>query len=167
MKLLRIAIFAALLPLLFAFTAHKFYVSITKIEFSEEAKSLQIINKIFIDDLEDVLQERYNKSVSLNTEKETPQDLEYLKEYILEKMKIEVNGETVKLRYIGHEYDIDVVKTYVEVADISELKSITVENKMMMELFEEQQNIVHIKRFKKRKTLVLDIDNPKGLLNFD
>jgi uncharacterized protein DUF6702 len=142
-------------------------VSITKIEFSEEEQSLQIINKLFIDDIEDVLQERYNPSISLDPEKETPKDADFLKEYVLQKLKINVNGTPVKLNYIGHEYDNDVVKSYIEVVNISELKTIEVENKMLMDLFEKQQNIVHIKRFKKRKSLVLDIDNPRGLLNFN
>jgi hypothetical protein len=142
-------------------------VSITKIEFSEEAHSVQIITKLFIDDIEDVLQERYNASISLDTEKETATDTQFLKEYILQKLKIEINGKPVVLHYLGHEYDNDVVKIYIEVEDISELKSISVENKMLMELFEEQQNIIHVKRFKKRKSLILDLDNPKGLLNFN
>jgi hypothetical protein len=38
---------------------------------------------------------------------------------------------------------------------------------MLMDLFDKQQNIIHIKRYKQRKSLVLDIDNPKGLLNFN
>jgi len=167
MKLLRTLLLVTLLPLILSFTAHKFYVSITKIEFSVEEQSLQIITKLFIDDIEDVLQVRYSPSISLDPEKETPQDADFLKEYVLQKLKINVNGAPVKLNYIGHEYDNDVVKSYIEVVNISELKTIEVENKMLMELFEKQQNIIHIKRYKKRKSLVLDIDNPKGLLNFN
>lgn len=167
MRLLRGLFLVAILPLVLSFTAHKFYVSITKIEFSQEEQSLQIITKLFIDDIEDVLQERYSPSISLDPEKETPSDANFLKEYVLQKLKIKVNGTPVKLNYLGHEYDNDVVKSYIEVENISELTTIEVENKMLMDLFEEQQNIIHIKRYKKRKSLVLDIDNPKGLLNFE
>jgi Domain of unknown function (DUF6702) len=167
MKFLQIFLLVALLPLILSFTAHKFYVSITKIEFSQEEQSLQIITKLFIDDIEDVLQERYSPAISLDPEKETPKDANFLKEYVLQKLKIKVNGNPVKLIYIGHEYENDVVKSFIEVKNISELKTIEVANKMLMDLFEKQQNIIHIKRYKKRKSLVLDIDNPKGLLNFN
>ena len=167
MKSIRILFLVTLLPVILALTAHKFYVSITKIEFSQEDQSLQIITKLFIDDIEDVLQERYSPSISLDPEQETPKDANFLKEYVLQKLKIKVNGTPVKLIYIGHEYENDVVKSYIEVENISELKTIEVENKMLIDLFEEQQNIIHIKRYKKRKSLVLDIDNPKGLLNFN
>jgi len=167
MKSIRILFLVALLPLILSFTAHKFYVSITKIEFSQEEQSLQIITKLFIDDIEDVLQERYSPSISLDPEKESPRAADFLKEYVLQKLKIKVNGTPVKLNYIGHEYENDVVKSYIEVENVSELTSIEVENKMLMDLFEEQQNIIHIKRYKKRKSLVLGIENPVGMLNFN
>lgn len=167
MKFLRITILLVILSTTLSFTAHKFYVSITKIEFSEEESSLQIISKLFIDDIEDVLQARYNPSIVMDGEKEAEAVGEFLKEYVLQKLVVEVNGAPVTLNFLGHEYDNDVVKIYIEVEGISELNNISVENKMLMELFEEQQNIIHIKRYKKRKSLVLDADNPKGLLNFN
>jgi hypothetical protein len=58
------------------------------------------------------------------------------------------------------------VKIYIEIQDVSEVKSISVENKLLMEVFEEQQNIIHFKKNKKRKSMMLDVDNPKGVLNF-
>ncbi|MEL6810918.1 MAG: DUF6702 family protein [Bacteroidota bacterium] len=166
MKFFRIVLLVIILPITFAFTAHKFYVSITKIEFSEEDQSLQVISKLFIDDIEDVLQERYNPSVSLDPEKETQQDADYLREYVLQKLKIEVDGNAVQLNYLGHDYENDVVKTYIEIEGISGFRNIEVENKMLTELFDEQQNIIHVKKGKKRKSLILERDNPKGLLNF-
>jgi len=167
MKFLRITILLVVLTTTLSFTTHKFYVSITKVEFSPEESSLQIISKLFIDDIEDVLQARYNPSIVMGGEKETEATGEFLKEYVLQKLDVEVNGKPVALNYLGYEYDNDVVKTYIEVKGVSELNSISVENKMLMELFEEQQNIIHVKRFKKRKSLVLEADNPKGLLNFN
>jgi len=167
MKILRIAFLLVILSTTLSFTAHKFYVSITKVEFSEEKSSLQIITKLFIDDIEDVLQARYDPSIVMGGEKETEATGKLLKEYVLQKLKVEVNGAQVTLNYLGHEYDNDVVKSYIEVVGVKELNSISVENKMLMELFEEQQHIIHVKRFKKRMSLVLDADNPKGLLNFN
>ena len=166
MKFLRIALIALLIPVLGSFTDHKFYVSITKIEFAEEEQSLQIITKIFIDDIEDVLQERYDKTLVLGPESETTKEIEFVKKYVLQKFDVEVNKVPMKYEILGHEYENDIIKVYIEVSEISELNSIMVENKMLMELFDEQQNIIHVKKGKKRKSLVLDRDNPKGTLNF-
>ena len=41
-----------------------------------------------------------------------------------------------------------------------------IENKILFDTFEDQQNIIHIKTPEKRRSLVLDKENPKGLLNF-
>ena len=146
--------------------AHKFYVSITKIEYVKEKSSLQIITKIFIDDIEDALQQHYDPSISLDTKKETEAADEDLKKYILQKINIKVNGKPVTLDYIGKEYDTDMVVAYIEVKNVKELKTIEIENKVLMEMFPEQQNIVHLKTPNSRKSLILDKDEPNGKLNF-
>lgn len=145
---------------------HKFYVSITKVDYNTEEASLQIITKLFIDDVEKVLNTRYQTNTHLNTKNETPKDRELLKKYILDKLAITVNGKPVTLDYLGIEYDIDVVKSYIEVRGVTNLKSIEVENTLLFDEFEEQQNIIHINVKDAKRSLVLDTDNPKGLLKF-
>lgn len=167
MTLFRIFLLLLVLPLVSATPAHKFYVSITKIEYVKEKSSLQIITKIFTDDIEDVLQKRYNSSISLDTKKETAEADEDLKNYILQKINIKVNGKPVKLDYIGKEYDADMLVAYIEVKDVKELKTIEIENKVLMEMFPEQQNIIHLKTPKSRRSLILDRDEPKGKLDFN
>ncbi len=168
MKFIKIAVLVVLFPLLTGATsAHKFYVSITKIEYVAESQSLQIITQIFIEDIEQVLQKRYNSEISLGTPKETESDSAFLEQYILQKLKIEVNGSPLVLAYIGKEYDTDMVLSYFEVTGISSVNNIKVENKMLMGLFEEQQNIIHFKSNKIRRSLILDRDNPIGVLNLD
>lgn len=167
MKFLKMGLVILLFPLITASTDHKFYVSITKVEFSQEDQAVQIISKIFIDDLEDVLQERYNPNLNLGEPKETEADAKVLKNYILEKFHVWVNDKDVTLNYLGKEYDIDVVKIYIEIENISEVKSLEVESKILYDKFEEQQNIIHAKVGKTRKSLILEKENPKGVLNFE
>ena len=168
MKFLKVALLAIVFPLMIASTTpHKFYVSTTNIEYVAKKGSLQIITKIFIDDVEDVLQERYDSSISIATTKETERDIEYLKKYILQKLKVNVNGKPVKLDYIGREYDIDVANIYIEVTGITELHSIEVKNEILMDFFEEQQNIIHIKTPEMRRSFILEKNNPKDMLNFN
>lgn len=167
MKLFKIALILTLFPIVTATIPHKFYVSTTMIEYVQERQSIQIITKIFIDDVEDVLQQRYDPSVSLASDKETEADANYLKNYILQKLVIKVNGKPAKLDYIGKEYDSDIVKSYIEIVGVSKLNSIEIENKLLMDLFDEQQNIIHIKTENGRRSLMLEKENPKGLLNFN
>ena len=140
--------------------------STTRIEYVPEEQSLQIISEIFIDDIEAVLNKRTMKKVHLDSKKETKEDELLLKEYVFKKLSIYVNGIQVPYTYIGRSYDIDRVKMYLEVTDVSELKSLEIENKVLFDGFEDQQNIIHLKTPNVRRSLVLEKENPKGLLNF-
>jgi len=167
MKILKIAILLLTLPLVISTTTHKFYVSTTNVEFVKEKQVVQVITKIFIEDIEQALQARYSPSISLDSPKEKASDVAYLKKYVLQKMKFKINNKEVKISYIGKEYDIDIVNMYFEVENVSEVNSIEIENKVLFDMFPEQQNIIHFKTSENRKSLVLDKDNPKGVLNFN
>jgi len=167
MKFFKITFLLMVFPLMTSSISHKFYVSTTNIEFVKEKKVVQIITKIFVEDVEQALQARYNASITLGSPKETTSDVAYLKEYVLKKLKISINGKPVTFQYIGKEYDIDIVNMFFEIENISEVKSIEVENKVLFDMFPEQQNIIHFVTSGSRKSLVLDKDNPKGVLNFN
>lgn len=167
MKYFRILLLLLVFPLVSATSAHKFYVSITKIEYVKEKSSLQIITKIFTDDIEDALQQRYDSSISLDTQKETKTVDEDVKKYLLQKISIKVNGKPVQLDYIGKEYDVDMLVAYMEVTNVPDLKSLEIDNKILMEIFPEQQNIIHLKTPTSRKSLILDNDEPSGKLKFN
>jgi len=165
MKIFRVLLIALVFSIVTASTAHKFYVSTTKIEYVEQQQSVQIISKIFIDDLEEVLRKRYDESIVLDSKDESEQD--FVKRYLLQKLQITINGIPATLEYIGKEYEIDVIKVYFEINDIIELNTIEIENIVLFDLFEEQQNIIHLKTGESRRSLVLNKENPKGMLNFD
>ena len=165
---LKIIIFCLLIfPFFAGFVAHKFYVSTTKVEYVKERKSIQIISKIFVEDLEQVLQERYSSRVQLDSKRETELDQNYLIEYVLQKLKFKVNGNDAPLIYIGKEYDIDILHIYLEIEEVEELESINIENKILLDLFPEQQNIIHFSNKKNNRNLILDKNRPNGLLNFN
>lgn len=166
MKSFKILLLLLVFPMVSAAPTHKFYVSITKIEYVKEKQSLQIITKIFIDDIEDALQKRYDPSISLGTKKETDAATANLKTYILQKLKIKVNGKAVQINYLGREYNTDMVVAYIEATGIPNLKTLEVENKVLMEMFSEQQNIIHLKTPDSRKSLILDSDTPHGKFDF-
>lgn len=166
MSYLRIFILLFVFPLVSAAPAHKFYVSITKIEYVKEKSSIQLITKIFTDDMEKALRQAYDPSIFLDSKKETEAADEAVKNYLLQKVKIKVNGKKVHLDYVGKEYDTDMVVAYFEVTGVTEVKNIEVENKVLMEIFPEQQNIIHLKTAKSRRSLLLKAEAPRGMLKF-
>jgi hypothetical protein len=81
-------------------------------------------------------------------------------------MTITVNGTPVEYIFVGKEYTVDQVKMYIEIPNITSLSSLEIENKILFDAFEDQQNIIHIKTLNTRRSLVLEAENPKGLLKF-
>ncbi len=163
----KIALLLAAVALLSFTSAHKFYVSVTNVVYSEKSTSFQITSRIFIDDLEEVLKERYGIDAKLATKDETQIANSYIEKYFRTKFTVELDGKIASYSFLGKEYDNDVVICYLELenVDLSNLKSLAVQNEMLTDLFEEQQNIVHVKWKGKKKSFVLIKENNKGMLN--
>jgi len=152
---------------MFSFTTfHKFYVSVTQIEYVEEKESLQIITRIFIDDIEDLLQTRYDKTIILGPKKDSKMIDLYLEKYFNQKFKVKVNGKSLTYNFLGKKYEEDLMICFIEIENLKGLKSIEVTNELLMDMFEEQQNIVHVKKDEDRKSLILEKGKDTGMLKF-
>ncbi len=156
-----------LMPLLISAAVHKFYVSVTNMEYVEEKKAFQITTRIFIDDLEQVLNNRYDIRAAMATEEEYPELDTYIGKYLNKKLSVRINGEIKALSYLGKEYRDDLVMCYMEIEgiELENLNSLEVTNDILTELFEEQQNVVHLRIGEMKKSFILVRENNKGMLN--
>ena len=155
------------LPLLAASSLHKYYVSITQIEYNKDHKSLEVISRIFYDDFEHVLKERYDSNIEVDGNTYPKEKLNaYIKKYFEQRFHIQVNGAEKPLDYIGYENEDDYMVFYLEAKGINTLKSIEVDDPMLMEVFPEQKNVVHIKAGNTHKSFMLYSENDKALLKF-
>ena len=152
---------------LFAFTAvHKYYVSVTQIDYIKEKKSVQITSRIFIDDFEKLLRERYDQNITLAKDQDEKQIDLYIEKYLKSKLKININNKPVNLVFIGKEYEDDIMNCYLEIENISEITSFEVVNEVLFDMFKEQKNIVRTFINSKHKSFVLIPKKDKGMLNF-
>ena len=158
--------FVVLLVPLFAFTLHKYYVSLCEIEYVEEQQSVQIIIGIFIDDLELTLNNVHNKKLNLATDDEVQNIDSIYTNYLKESLKISINKNPKVIEYIGKEYDFDIVRFYIEITDVENISSFEIQNTVLINDFEDQQNIVKFKKDNFYKTFYLSRKNDKSLLNF-
>ncbi|GBF18711.1 MULTISPECIES: DUF6702 family protein [Arenibacter] len=167
MQLIKKTFLILLLPLLAFTVAHKFYISVTSVEYSDKDRALQITTRIFIDDFEKVLQERYGIKGSLATKEESDMADAYIEKYLRTKFMVEINDRPVDFDFLGKEYDNDIMICYLEVPkiDLGTATSISVENEVLMDIFEEQKNVVHFKLGNQKKSFVLIRENNKGMLN--
>ena len=165
MHLKKVILFLIIVPLL-SFTAHKYYLSLTQIEYSKEEKSLQVIINVFMDDIETALNKNYTIDLQLTAKNELKDAEVYFEKYLREKLNFSVNKNNVDFKYLGKEYEGDLVYFYLEVSDIKNPTSLELSNKLLLDHFEEQQNVVKMKVGKKRRSKILNKKNDKALLNF-
>ena len=160
-------LFIVLVIPLCAFTAvHKYYVSVTQIEYVKEKASVQIISRIFIDDFEKLLRERYNPDITLSKDGEPAEVDFYVEKYLGEKIKIKINGKDTDVVFIGKEYEADIMYCYMEIENVKSISSFEITNQVLFDLYGEQQNIVRTEINNKNKSFILIRENDKGLLNF-
>ena len=133
-------------------TEHPFYLSVCEINYHVEEQTLKLAIRIFSDNLEEAVNE-------VNTDKAIAQ-------YLAEKLKIEVNEKKATFSYLGKEVKNDVTWSYLEVKNVKEVKSLTITNTVLFELYNSQKNIVHIKIGEKKKSLLLEKGEEKGEAQF-
>ena len=118
MRILKISYCIIAFTLFTSLTMHKFYVSVTQVEFVKEKQSVQIISRIFIDDLELALQNRYDKNIKLIEEKESENVDDYIKKYFNQKLKIALNSKEIAYKFLGKKYENDILYFYFEIENL-------------------------------------------------
>lgn len=151
------------LPLM-SYTAHKHYISLTKIDFIEQRKTVQITMKFFIDDLELALENKHLESLELASEDEHQLASEHIETYVRQMFKIWINGEEKTYNYLGKEYENHEVFFYLELENVDHVNTIQVQNSMLCEVFPDQQNFIKITIGKVQKTFILVKANDKEML---
>ena len=148
-------------------TAHEYYVSVTTVTYVEEQEAVQIISQIFIDDFEKALRERYNSEITLAVKNESESVDSLMDRYLKAKLKLWINGKEVEFKFLGKEYKDDIAYCYLEILGVSDIKSISMKNEILLDVFETQQNIARFKVLDKNKSFLLVRDSAECMLNFD
>ena len=133
-----------LVVLLSSFAWHKFYVSVTQIDYVPNKKRIEITHRIFIDDLEKALEKKYKKKVYLTSTKELPEAEALIKTYLKENIKISINKKLQEIVYLTREVEGDVLIFYSKIAISKKINSFEIFNSLLIDIYKEQQNIVHV-----------------------
>tara|TARA_B100000767_G_scaffold228149_1_gene218376 strand:- start:36 stop:533 length:498 start_codon:yes stop_codon:yes gene_type:complete len=149
-----------------AFTTHKYYLSLTQIEYNKNQKSLEVIINVFMDDIELAINKEYAIDLNLTTKDELKDADVYFHNYLTKNLTFTIDNDIVTHNYIGKEYEGDLVYFYLEIAVKENPKYLEVFNTILLTYFEQQQNIVKFKNDSKRQSKILSKNTNKALLNF-
>jgi hypothetical protein len=132
---------------------HKFYLSNTIVEQNPRTGSLEIIIKLFTDDLERALQQDGNANIRLSGE--TSNEVSAAIQHYLEKhFMLKFQSKPTALNYVGQEVEADLTICYFELAQLPEFNFIEVKNNLLMEVFPDQKNVVDIRLRGQEQTLI-------------
>lgn len=154
-KLLQFIVPLFLVVLLSSFAWHKFYVSVTQIDFVPNKKRVEITSRIFIDDLEKALEKKFKKKFYITSTKEIENSEILIQEYLKEKIKISINKKAQNIEYLAREVEGDVLIFYTKIAISKKINTFEIYNSLLTEVYADQQNIVHTNINSNKKSILL------------
>jgi hypothetical protein len=158
-----------ILSILFAVLlgVHPLHVSVTEITWDEKEKELEIISRIFIDDLETAVRASNKQpGLDLMNPGNTSTTDKLVQDYLQSRFKIVLDGKVQPVHYLGHEQENEALLCYIQVKNVKKWKSIEVMNTVITETYDDQSNLVHVTVRDETKSLRLMRDNPSGKLSF-
>ena len=124
---------------------HDFYVSICTIRHNPETRTLDITWRMTTHDIEHtLLPESGDRDLKLGTEKELTEADSLIAGYLLRHLKLSMDGTPLRIRYLGKQVEFDDLYCYLQVDDVETLGALTVHNTLLQDLFDEQENVVHL-----------------------
>jgi hypothetical protein len=146
---------------------HPMHVSVTEIEMDEKDARLEIMMRVFIDDLELTLREETKDQTLdiLNPAKQTVDQM--MTSYLGLHFKIMLDGKPQVIKYLGHEKENEAFIFYLEVGKVKKWKTIHVQNDIITEIYGDQSNLVHVTWTETVRSLRLTRSHPIDQLSFE
>ena len=146
---------------------HPLHVSVTEIEMDHKDKRLEIMMRVFMDDLEVTLREKY-KMPDLDVLNPKGQTIDHMmEEYLKLHFKIALDNKAQVMKYLGHEQEGDAFIFYIEVEKVKKWKTIQIQNDIIMETYDDQSNLVHVTSNETVRSLRLTTKRPVDQLVFN
>ena len=123
---------------------HPYHVGSVEINYNAKTKTFEISAKFFLDDLENSLNAKYNKTLHFGEEKSKAGLDQALENYFAEYFKLKSNNKFLKINYLGFEEDKESVNIYLESEATEMPKKVETAVSLLYSFFDDQMNIVHI-----------------------
>ncbi|MBK7812127.1 MAG: hypothetical protein IPO62_16740 [Saprospiraceae bacterium] len=148
--------------ILFSFNLwfHPHFVSVSHLNYKEESKTLEITHRIFTDDFERALSFRNGQKIDLLNDSLIERNIEVINQYLIQTSSIKVNGQIIIPNFVGFEEDEEAILIYREV-NCEIPKEINIRLNFLTEIISTQNNIVHFKYDKQKKSTQLSKNKPE------
>jgi hypothetical protein len=155
-----------MLIILLAVLVHPIHISVAEVRFSEDSKTFQLSQRIFVDDLEAAINKENSTSLDILKLEDSVRN-KILRRYLLAKIEIRFDNKKTVLNYIGSEMEEGVCWVYFESAKTKSFKQITLKNVALFELFDDQSTIIQIEKDKTVKSFRLFGEKVEEIIVFE
>ena len=145
---------------------HVFYVSVTRVKWHAEEARLDVTVRIFTDDLEEAIVAAGGPRLRLWTGQAHEDRDRHVADYLAARLAFRVNGEDRQLAYAGMEDALDATACLVQITDVGRVESIEVENRILIDMFDTQANVMRFDVAGEKKFVNLSKKYFRGTVRF-
>ena len=124
--------------------AHPYHVGSMEIKYNIESKTFEITGRFFLDDLENAVSKKQGKPLHFNDPKFKAQMKPAVEAYCTEHLRLKVNNQFVKVKFVGYEEDKESVDIFLETEVVADPKKVEVSMSFLYNYFDDQINIIHV-----------------------
>jgi len=128
-----------------------------------EAQSLEIVQHMYVDDLEQALKKDFDGPIHLCTELEIDLAEEMVEKYVSQHFALLTNNGPIALTFLGKEVGDEPMGmwVYIEAKGVALAPELTISYDLLCELFDDQKNIVSFQIDNNKKQMfLLDQNTP-------
>lgn len=137
-------------------SAHVFYVSVTRVKWNSQQQRLDLTVRVFTGDLEQAVAAGGGPKMNLWTAGQRADSEQLVSRYLRERLKVWVNGQSVPLEFVGMADALDATACFLQIRAIKTIKKIEVENRLLIDLFDEQSNVMQFEVGSEKKFVNLN-----------
>ena len=146
----------------FLFSIHPIYISV--IEINSQDNNLEIVFKIFRDDLEDGIKNNLGKNVSIDTQSKLELNNKIIQEYLNAVSSIKVNDEKKEFFFSDFLLENERIKINAKMSNNSSIDIIEIYNEILIDVFPNQKNVIFFNIYNQLNNDVLDKSKKKTVL---
>lgn len=146
----------------FFFSIHPIYISV--VEINSKENNLEIVFKIFRDDLEDGIKNNLGKNVSIDSQSKVDLNNKIIQEYLNAVTSIKVNNEKKELLFLNFILENERIKINTKINNNSIIDTIEIYNEILIDVFSNQKNVIFFNIYNQLNNDFLDKSKKKTVL---
>lgn len=137
-------------------SAHVFYVTVTKVKWNPQQQRLDLTVRIFTTDLEQAIEAEGGPKLKLWSPDQRPEHERFVGTYLISRLKFRIDGQQAPLEYVGMADALDATACFLQIRNVKAVKTIEVDNQLLIDLFDDQANVVQFEMGDEKKFVNLN-----------